>query len=92
MNIEVTNLNLSLIDADIQRLFTPYGEVSSVKIVRDKFNNRSRGKAIIKMPVEREAQKAISSLQGYTLLGKVIYVTDMPNADEERYSDSLLLK
>jgi RNA recognition motif-containing protein len=92
MDIEVTNLNLNLIDADIQRLFAPYGEISSVKVVRDKLNNRSKGKAIIKMPVDRDAQKAIASLHGYNLLGKVIAVTQLPSTDEERFSDFIFLK
>lgn len=89
MDIEITNLNLNLIDADIQRLFVPYGEISSVKIVRDKFNNRSRGKAIVKMPVAREAQRAIASLHGYKLLGKVIAVTELPDTDELRFYNAL---
>lgn len=92
MDIEVTNLNLSVIDADIQRLFTRFGEVSSVKVIRDKLNNRSKGKAIIKMPVDKDAQKAIASLHGYNLLGKAITVTQLPSTDEERFSDFIFLK
>lgn len=92
MDIQVTNLNLSLIDSDILRLFTPFGEVSSAKIQRDKLNNRSKGKAIIQMPVDKEAQKAITSLQGYSLSGKVITVTEVPSADEEHYTDSIFFK
>ena len=92
MDIQVTNLNLSLIDSDVLRIFTPFGEVSSVKIIRDKLNNRSRGKAIIKMPVEREAQKAIATLDGASLSGKSIAVIEVPNTDEERFFDSMFLK
>lgn len=92
MDIQVTNLNLSLIASDIQRLFTPFGEISSVEIIRDKLNNRSKGKAIIKMPIERQAQKAIASLHGYNLSGKMIAVIEVPSTDEERSSDSIFLR
>jgi RNA recognition motif-containing protein len=84
MNIEVTNLNVNLIEADLQRLFTPFGEISSVVILRDKFNNRSKGKAVIQMPVRQEAQKAVASLMGYLLGDKKISVTERPATEEER--------
>lgn len=92
MNIQVNNLNLSLIEADIQRLFTPYGEISSVEIVRDRLNNRSKGKAVVKMPVEQEAQMAITGLQGVILGGKPISVNEVPNTDENRFLNSSFLK
>lgn len=92
MNIQVNNLNLSLIEADIQRLFTPYGEISSVEIVRDRLNNRSKGKAVVKMPVEQEAQMAITGLQGVILGGKPISVNEVPNTDENRFLKSSFLK
>jgi RNA recognition motif-containing protein len=92
MDIQVSNLNLSLIEADIQRLFTPYGEISSVEIIRDRLNNRSKGKAVVKMPVEQEAQKAITGLQGVILGGKPISVNEVPNTDENRFLKSSFLK
>jgi RNA recognition motif-containing protein len=92
MDIQVNNLNLSLIEADIQRLFTPYGEISSVEIIRDRWNNRSKGKAVVIMPVEQEAQKALASLQGVILGGKPISVNEVPNTDENRFSNSSFLR
>ena len=44
------------------------------------------------MPVDKEAQKAITSLQGYSLSGKVITVIEVPGADEEHYTDSIFFK
>lgn len=75
MNIQISNLDLNLIEADLQRLFTPYGEITTVQIVRDHWNNRSSGRAVIDMPVEKEAQKAILSLNGAMLGRKNIVVT-----------------
>jgi hypothetical protein len=44
MNIYVGNLNWNMSSEDLQNLFTPFGEVTSAKIVTDKFNNdRSKG-------------------------------------------------
>lgn len=75
MNIQITNLDPNLIEADLQRVFTPYGEISTVQIVRDQWNNRSKGRAVIDMPVEKEAQQAILSLNGALLGRKNIVVT-----------------
>ena len=75
MNIHVTNLDMNLIEADLQRLFTPYGEIYNVQIVRDQWNNRSKGRAFIDMPVEKEARQAILSLNGTRLGLKNIVVT-----------------
>jgi hypothetical protein len=41
MNIQITNVSLHMIEADIRRLFTPFGEIAAVQVVRDKWNNRS---------------------------------------------------
>jgi RNA recognition motif-containing protein len=89
MDIQVSNLNPSLIEADVQRLFAPFGEISSIEIYRDKLNNRSQGKALIKMPVKFEAQKAIASLQGTLVGGKSISVIEVPNMGETDFLTSM---
>jgi RNA recognition motif-containing protein len=75
MNIQITNLNLNMIETDLQRLFTPFGEIASIEILRDKISNRSRGKGYIDMPVEKEGEKAIVSLNGTLFAGKTILVS-----------------
>ena len=77
MNLHVTNLNLNLIESDIQRLFIPFGEINSIELVRDKLNNRSRGRAFVDMPVEKEGQNAIISLHGLLFAGKTLVVAEV---------------
>lgn len=76
MNIEITNIHLNVIEADLRRLFTPFGEVITVELVRDKWNNRSTGHAYVNMPVQKQAQAAIVTLNGTLLSGKPIVVTE----------------
>ena len=92
MDIHVTNLNHNLIEADIQRIFTPFGEINSVKILRDKWNNRSKGSAIIKMPVGKQATNAVASLMGFILAGQRISVVEVPGTEEQQFSNSMFLK
>jgi RNA recognition motif-containing protein len=84
MNIEITNLDMNLIESDLQRLFTPYGELGTVQIIRDHWNNRSKGRATVDMPVEKEAQQAVLSLNGVLLGTKKIIVTAMPYSEPSR--------
>lgn len=74
MQIHVSNLHSNLIESDIQRLFTPFGEVDKVTLMRDKLNNRSIGRAFIEMPVQKDAAQAILSLNGNEIRGKRIVV------------------
>lgn len=84
MNIHITNLDLNLIESDLQRLFTPYGEITTVQIVRDQLNNRSRGRAFVDMPVQKEALNAILHLNGVLLGRKNIVVAALSYEEEQR--------
>jgi len=77
MNIHVSNLNLNVLESDLQRIFSLYGEVKSVELVRDKLNNRSKGRAFIDMPVDKEGQKAILQLNGSDIMGRQITVSEI---------------
>lgn len=77
MQIHVSNLNANLIEADIQRLFSRYGEVDAVQLMRDKLNNRSLCRAFVNMPVQREAVQAILQLNGNEVKGKKLTVAEV---------------
>jgi len=81
MNIEITNIHLNIIEADLRRLFTPFGEVTDVELVRDKWNNRSTGRALVSMPVQKQAEAAVVTLNGTVLAGKPIGVTQFNSSE-----------
>jgi RNA recognition motif-containing protein len=83
MTIFISNLPLSLIEADVQRLFVPFGEVRTVRLTRDKLNNRPRGSAKVSMPVHTEAQNAITGLDGVSLHGRTIRVEASGELEED---------
>jgi|SRR5579871_6451714 len=85
MNIYVTNLNFILQDEDLKKFFVPYGEVSSARIVMDKTTERSRGFGFVEMADETAARKAIAELNGATVEGRSIKVTEA-NPKPERQS------
>ena len=76
MNIYVSNLSFAVKDEDLRGFFTEYGEVTSAKVIMDKFTNRSRGFAFVEMPDQTAAQKAIQELDGATVDGRTIKVNE----------------
>jgi len=76
MNIYVGNLSWNLKDQDLQNLFASHGEVTSAKIVLDKFTNRSKGFGFVEMANDDEAQAAITALNGTEVDGRNIVVNE----------------
>jgi len=77
MNIYVGNLNWVMTSEELNDLFTPYGEVTSAKIVTDKFNNnRSKGFGFVEMPDDEAAKTAISALNDMELEGRKMVVNE----------------
>lgn len=82
-NIFISNLSFRLKNEDLQRAFEEYGEVSSAKIITDKYTGRSRGFGFVEMPDDESANKAIEELNGAEFDGKVISVAEArPKTDK----------
>ena len=88
MNIYVGNLNWQMTSEDLQELFAPYGEVSSAKIVTDKFkNDRSKGFGFVEMADDEAAKTAIAALHDTDIQGRKIVVNEsQPRPEGERRS------
>jgi len=76
MNIYISNLSFNVQDEDLRDFFKDYGEVSSAKVIMDKFTNKSRGFGFVEMSDDAAAQKAISELDGATVEGRTIKVME----------------
>ena len=84
MNIFVGSLPFSLEEAKLKELFEEFGEVTSVKIISDKYSGRSKGFGFVEMSDDEHAKKAIEGLNGTEVEGRSIVV----NEAEERKPDS----
>src|SRR5204863_8162186 len=76
MNIYVGNLSWNLKDQDLSNHFATYGEVTSAKIVTDKFTNRSKGFGFVEMANDENGQAAIAALNGTDVDGRNIVVNE----------------
>jgi RNA recognition motif-containing protein len=84
MNIFVGSLPFSLEEAKLKELFEEFGEVTSAKIISDKYSGRSKGFGFVEMSDDEQAKKAIDGLNGTEVEGRTIVV----NEAEERKPDS----
>ncbi len=76
MNIYVGNLSYDATDEMVREAFESFGEVTSAKVIKDKYSGQSRGFAFVEMSGQSQAQTAIKSLNGKQLQGKQISVNE----------------
>ena len=74
MNMYIGNLAHDVTEDDLRNAFSEFGEVSSVKIIIDKFSGRSKGFGFVEMPDNSEADQAIKALNGKVFNGRSIKV------------------
>ncbi len=72
----VGNLSYNITEDEIKDVFTPFGEVQSVKIITDAATGRSKGFGFVEMANDDEADKAITSLNGTTVMDRAINVSE----------------
>jgi RNA recognition motif-containing protein len=70
----IGNLAYDVTEDDLRNAFSEFGEVSSVKIIIDKFSGRAKGFGFVEMPDNSEADQAIKALNGKVFNGRSIKV------------------
>jgi RNA recognition motif-containing protein len=83
MNIYVSNLSFNVQDEDLKDFFADYGEVTSAKVITDKFTGKSRGFGFVEMPDTEAAQKAIAELDNATVENRTIRVMEAKPKEEK---------
>jgi len=84
MNIYTGNLSNEVTEEDLKGAFETFGEVKSVKVITDKYTNRSKGFGFVEMPSKTEGQSAIDGLNGKELKGKALNVNEARPRTESR--------
>jgi RNA recognition motif-containing protein len=75
MNIYVSNLSFNTSDAELQDLFSQFGEVASAKVITDRETGRSRGFGFVEMPNDEEGKAAMSGLNNKEVEGRAMSVS-----------------
>lgn len=74
MNIYIGNLSYKTTEDTLKSLFAEYGEVESIKLIKDRFSGRPKGFGFIEMPSNSEADQAIKALNGNRVDGNHIKI------------------
>jgi RNA recognition motif-containing protein len=76
MNIFVSNISFKVREQALRDLFAQHGEVSNVRIIKDKETRRSKGYGFVEMPNDSEANSAINALNGTSHYERTIVVAE----------------
>lgn len=82
MNIYVGNLAYNATEDELRSAFGAFGQVTSVKIVRDRETGRSRGFAFVEMEDGEGAQNAVAQMNGRDLNGRNLVVNEARPREE----------
>ena len=81
----VGNLAYGATSEELQTLFTPFGAISSARVMIDRETNRGRGFGFVEMENDAEAHAAIEGLDGQDYLGRRLNVNEAkPRAEGGR--------
>ena len=76
LKLYVGNLPFGISEDDLRKLFSEAGEVQSIKIVTDSYSGQSRGFGFVEMASKEAAEKAISLVNGKSVMNRTLTVNE----------------
>ena len=76
MDIYVGNLSYQTDDQQLRELFEQYGNVTSARVITDRFSGQSKGFGFVEMPDAAEANAAIQALNEQEYMGRNLRVNE----------------
>lgn len=83
LNLYIKNLDDSLGDDKLKELFTPFGAITSCKVMRDP-NGTSKGSGFVAFSNPEEASRALSEMNGKMVANKPLYVALAQRKEDRR--------
>ncbi|MCC5915880.1 MAG: RNA-binding protein [Cryomorphaceae bacterium] len=83
MKIYVASIPFRTSEDDLRSAFENYGDVSSVRIIKDRETQRSRGFGFVEMDNDSDAQSAIDGLNGSEFQGRELVVNEARPREEQ---------
>ena len=72
----VGNLPYTMRDQDLEQAFSPFGAVTSAKVMMERDTGRSKGFGFVEMGSDAEAQAAIQGMHGQPMGGRGLVVNE----------------
>ena len=72
----VGNLTYGVTDSTLEQMFTAHGTVESAQVIMDRDTGRSKGFGFVEMKTDKEAQAAMTALNGKDVEGRALTVNE----------------
>jgi RNA recognition motif-containing protein len=84
MTIYVGNLSFQMKDDDLKNTFSEFGNVTSAKVISDKYSGRSKGFGFVEMDNDAAGKAAIEALNGKEVQGRPLRVNEARPKEDNR--------
>ncbi len=84
MTIYVGNLSFQMKDDDLKNTFSEFGNVTSAKVISDKYSGRSKGFGFVEMDNDAAGKAAIEALNGKEVSGRPLRVNEARPKEDNR--------
>ncbi|MCG3166120.1 MAG: hypothetical protein POELPBGB_01896 [Bacteroidia bacterium] len=84
MTIYVGNLSFQMKDDDLKNTFSEFGNVTSAKVISDKYSGRSKGFGFVEMDNDAAGKAAIDALNGKEVMGRPLRVNEARPKEDNR--------
>ena len=76
MNIYVGNLPYAITSEEVKSIFSAYGEVAAVRLIKDRETGRAKGFGFVEMHNNDEAKAALEAMNGQEIGGRKVVVNE----------------
>jgi RNA recognition motif-containing protein len=83
IKIFVGGFPLDITELELVQLISPYAEVSTIKIVRDKISRKCKGYAFLEVTDESGADRAIEALDGSAMQDRILSIKKVEEKPEQ---------
>ena len=84
MKVYVGNLPFSVDDEKLREIFSQFGDIEEVQVIKNKFSGRSKGFGFVTFAKKEDAEKAISELNDKEVEGRNLKVNEAKPMDPDR--------
>jgi RNA recognition motif-containing protein len=83
VELYVGNLSYDVGEKELMKTFSTHGKVLSARIIKNKFNNRSKGYGFIEMATGAAADKAVKAMHSKEVKGRKLVVNEARSRSHE---------
>jgi RNA recognition motif-containing protein len=76
VNIYIGNLERNVTETELRELFEPFGQVTTINILKDRHSGQPKGFGFVDMPNKDEGQAAIEGLKGKMLRERTMDISE----------------